>query len=513
MKRTLAILLALAMLLSCLVACGNQSTESATGNNATGEQTAAFGDTLRVACATDISTLDPTNFTDLQTQLASTALYSRLVKFDKDLNIVFDVAEDYEVLSDLEWQFTLKQGVKFHDGSELKSADVAASIMRAKEQPLIAHIVEQIDSVECPDDYTVVIKTKVPFAPLLNNLADPACSILPKALIDAGNDFNAHPVGSGPYTFTEWQPGEKSVFTKFADYFDTENASQFEKLELLVVPEAASRSIMLETGEIEIATSLDVVDYSRVKDNADLGLYETTANQLYYLVFNQNKAPFDNQDFRKAIEYAVDKESVIAASQDGKGDLLLSALPKNVAGYIEYEYDYNPELAKEYLEKSGYVQGDEVFTIYTMSELLTKMAQVIQSNLADIGIKVEIEQNTVAAHMEMLGAGEFELGLSGWSTAPDPDRFLRPLFHMDSVGTNNFSQMKDEALSAEIDAAVGILDVAERTAAYEKINSELMDKAVIVPITGKLILVGYRAGLQNVYMDSIFGMDFNTIRY
>jgi len=367
--------------------------------------------------------------------------------------------------------------------------------------------------VECTDDYTVVIKTSVPYAPLLNNLADPACSILPKALIDAGNDFNANPVGSGPYSFTEWQPGEKSVFTKFADYFDTENASQFEKLELLVVPEAASRSIMLETGEIEIATSLDVVDYSRVKENPDLGLYETTANQLYYLVFNQNKAPFDDVNFRKAFEYAIDKVSVIAASQDGKGDLLLSALPKNVAGAIDAGYTYDPVKAKEYLDKSGYVQGDHVFTIYTMSELLTKMAQVIQANLNDIGITVEIEQNTVAAHMDMLGAGEYELGISGWSTAPDPDRFLRPLFHMDSVGTNNFSQMKDAELSAAIDEAVGILDTAERTAAYEEINAQLMDNAVIVPITGKLILVGYQAGLENVYMDNIFGMDFNTIRY
>ena len=509
MKKLFSVLLILVLALSCFTACGSDTNNG--GNEGEGGQ---FGDTLRVATASDISTMDPTNFTDLNTQLASTAVYSRLVKFDKDLNIVMDVAESYENLSDLEWKFVLKQGVKFHDGSDLTAADVKASLERAKTQSLIAHIVEQIDTVECPDDYTIIIKTKVPFAPLLNNLADPCCSILPKALIDEGNDFNKNPIGSGPYTFTEWQPGEKAVFTKFADYFNQDEASQFEKLELRVIPEASSRTIALETGEVDIATSIDVIDYNRVADNEELGLYETTANQVYYVVGNQDVEPFNNADFRRALEYAIDKESVIAASQEGKGDRIKSVLPLNVAGYIESEYTYDVEKAKEYLAKSGYKQKEgEVIVFNTMSEMNTKMAQVIQSNLADIGIAVEIEQNTVAYHMENCGLGNYTLAIGGWSTAPDPDRFLRPMFHKDSVGINNFAQYKNDEVSKAIDDAVGILDPDERAKAYEEINKKLMDDAVIVPITGKLILVGYQAGLQNVYMDSIFGMEFNTVRY
>lgn len=507
MKKLACLALAAVMTLAMMTGCGGSGSG---GGNSGG----SFGDTLRVASATDMSTFDPTAFTDLQTQLGTTAIYSRLVKFDKDLNIVNDVADSYENTSDLEWKFTLKQGVKFHDGTELKAQDVKASLERAKGQSLIAHIVEQIDTVECPDDYTVVIKTKVPYAPLLNNLADPCCSILPKALIDSGNDFNKNPIGSGPYTFTEWKPGEKAVFTKFADYFNQDEASQFEKLELRVVPEGSSRTIALETGDVDIVSSLDSIDYNRVSESDSLEIYETPANQVYYLVGNEDVAPFNNKAFRQALEYAVDKESVVQAAQEGRGDILQSVLPKKVAGYVDYGYTYDPEKAKELLKESGYTQpAGETIVLNTMSELNTKMAQVIQANLADIGINVEIEQNVVAYHMENCGLGNYTLAIGGWSTAPDPDRFLRPMFHKDSVGTNNFAQYKNDDISKMIDDAVAMMDEGERAAAYEEINTKLMDDAVIVPLTGRMITLGYQKGLKNVYMDPIFGMEFNTIRY
>ena len=187
---------------------------------------------------------------------------------------------------------------------------------------------------------------------------------------------------------------------------------------------------------------------------------------------------------------------------------------KRQVGSIDAGYTYDVDKAKEYLEKSGYVQPEgQKFTISTMGDLNTKMAVVIQANLADIGIDVEVSQSTVASHMEQCGQGNFEMAIMGWATAPDPDRFLRPLFHKDSLGTNNFSQFDSDEMSKKIDDAVGIIDEAERKAAYEEINKELMDDAHVVPITGKAILIGYRAGLQNVYQDGVFGMDFNTIRY
>ncbi len=505
-KKLFVLILSVCLIAGFATGCGGDSGDSG--------GSAEFGDTLRVASATDVSTFDPTKFTDLQTQLGVTAIYSRLVKFDKDLNIVNDVAESYENTSDLEWKFKLKEGVKFHDGTELKAEDVKASLERVKDEPLMAHIVEQIDEITCPDDYTVIIKTKKPYAPLLNNLADPSCSILPKKLIDEGNDFNKNPVGSGPYTFTEWSPGEKVVLTKFEDYFNKDEASQFEKVELRVIPEGSSRTIALETGEVDIITTLETVDYSRVNENEDLEIYETTANQVYYLVGNEDKEPFNNLKFRQALEYAIDKEAVVAASQDGKGDILESVLPQKVAGYIDYDYEYNPEKAKQLLKESGYKQeeGSKII-LNTMSEMNTKMAQVIQSNLSDIGIEVEIEQKTVATHMENCGLGNFTLGIGGWSTAPDPDRFLRPMFHKESIGTNNFARYDNDEVSQMIDDAVGIMDEEERAAAYEKINEKLMEDAVIVPITGRVIMVGYQKGLQNVYMDPTFGMEFSTIRY
>ena len=506
MKKALSVLLVLLLAMGVFTGCGNNEG----GESGTNE----FGDTLRVGSASDISTMDPTNFTDLQTQLAATAVYSRLVKFDENLEIVSDAAKEWENISDTEWHFTLYEGIKFHDGTDLTSEDVKASLMRAKEQTLIAHIVQYVEDVIIEDDYNFIIKTSIPFAAMLSNLADPACSILPSELIEEGNDFNANPVGSGPYVFESWTPSDKAVFTKFDDYFKPEEASQFEKLELRVIPEGSSRTIALETGEIDINTSVIASDYERVKENPDLGLYENTANQLYGLFFNETMEPFNNVDFRKAVMYALDQEAIIQGSQMGLGERMTSILPSKVVGSIDAGYTYDPEKAKEYLEKSGYVQPEgEVFTIATMGDLNADMAVVMQANLKDIGINVEVTQSTVASHMEQCGQGNFQMAIIGWATAPDPDRFLRPLFHKDSLGTNNFSQLDDDELSQKIDDAVGIIDPDEREAAYQAINKEIMDEAHVFPITGKAILIGYRAGLQNVYQDGVFGMDFQTIRY
>lgn len=507
MKKALSILLVLVLTMGIFTSCGK-------GGENGGDSANEFGDTLRVGCVTDISTMDPTNFTDVQTQLAVTAVYSRLVKFDENLEIVSDAAREWENISDTEWHFTLYEGIKFSDGTDLTSEDVKASLMRAKEQTLIAHIVQYVEDVIIEDDYNFIIKTSTPFAAMLNNLADPACSILPSELIEEGNDFNKNPVGSGPYIFESWTPSDKSVFEKNENYFKPEEASQFEKLELRVIPEGSSRTIALETGEIDINISVLTSDYDRIKENPDLGLYENTANQLYGLFFNETMEPFNNVDFRKAVMYALDQESIIQGSQMGLGERMTSILPSKVLGSIDAMYSYDPEKAKEYLEKSGYVQPEgEVFTISVMSDMNADMAVVIQQNLKDIGIDVEVTQSTVASHMEQCGQGNFEMAIMGWATAPDPDRFLRPLFHKDSLGTNNFSQLNDDELSQEIDDAVGIIDESEREAAYQAINTELMEEAHVFPITGEAMLVGYRAGLQNVYRDGVFGMDFNTIRY
>ena len=139
MKKALSVLLVLLLAMGVFTGCGNNEG----GESGTNE----FGDTLRVGSASDISTMDPTNFTDLQTQLAATAVYSRLVKFDENLEIVSDAAKEWENISDTEWHFTLYEGIKFHDGTDLTSEDVKASLMRAKEQTLIAHIVQYLSLI------------------------------------------------------------------------------------------------------------------------------------------------------------------------------------------------------------------------------------------------------------------------------------------------------------------------------------------------------------------------------
>lgn len=466
-------------------------------------------DTLTIAIELDITAIDPMNHNETITAFVTNMYTSRLFVFDENLNIENELAKSWKYLDDKRLQITIHKGIKFHDGTEMKAKDVAASIMRATKMPKVSYVVSAVNNVEVTDDYTVVIHTNVPFAPLIGNLIHPGCSILSKAQIDSG-DFS-YINGSGPYKFVKWQSGNEIVLERFDDYFDKRYAGDFKRMVYKIIPEGTSRTIALEAGDVDVITTLDTIDYDRVVANKKLTVVEILANHIFYMSMNTEKPPFDNKLVRQAMNYAIDKESALMVAENGHGQVLRSVTPSKILGWKDNNYTYDPAKAAELLKQAGYPGGKGLsITITTYGE--DRVGPVIQANLSELGIDAKVSNMDRGAFLERVHGGNFMAALSGWTTSSDPDRFFSALLHSRGIGSNNNARYK--AADSLINKGASTIDEAARRKIYNQIHEQVMDDAPWVPLYSRmLIMVGtakfkYPANI----MDPVWNVQFNRIR-
>jgi len=506
MKKFLALLLVLVLVLGTVAGCSSKPAAEATDNDAPAsegtdsqapaEEEAIAKEELKIALSTDITSLDPQGHNDVASERVSFLLYNRLFRLNTDFEVVPDLAESWEQPSPTEWVIKIKEGVMFHDGTEMKASDVKFSLDRSLTMPKVQHVLAEVESIEVVDDYTVKITTKTAFAPFLFTLVHAGASILPQAYVESGDEF-ANPIGSGPYTFVEWVSGDKISVVKNENYFDADNMGQMPKITFKVIPEGTSRTIALETGEVDVVDELPSNDIAKVEESPDLKMYTSASTRLDYYGMNTAMAPFDNELVRQAFNYAIDKESVMIVAIDGAGVETNSILAPSMLGYKASDYTYDPEKAKALLAEAGYPDGFEM-TIWASGDQRKRMAEVIQANLMDIGITSTIEMLEWGTYIDALMAGEGQTFVMGWTSNPDPDSTLTPLYYSESVGGMNFTRIEDSKIDELILAGRSEMDLDKRIAIYNELHAYTMEKAPLVPLFTKNNLVGANAGLSGV---------------
>ena len=304
---------------------------------------AQYKDTLTWAQGSDVTSLDPHQGKETPAVQVTSQIFDTLVAVDPATNELFpQIAESWDIVDDLTYVFHIRQGIKFHDGTELTAEDVKFSLDRAIASSAVSYIVDFIDTVTVNDDYTVTIVTDAPYGPTLRNLAIPFAAIVPKHVVEADEqNFILNPVGSGPYTFVEWKQGDHVTLKAFDDYYAGKALT--ENLIMKVVPETSQRSIALETGEIDLAYDLAVNDLPKVRDNAALTAYEIPSLSCWYISMNMNKAPFDNALVREALSYAIDRQLLVDALNMGSGQPADAIIAPGVFGYYSTGVrEYNP---------------------------------------------------------------------------------------------------------------------------------------------------------------------------
>ncbi len=518
-KKTFKLLLISLLAISMfLVGCNSKTNEKA-GSNDNNNESTPKKDTLVYGRGGDSTSLDPISTTEGETFKVTENIFETLLEYgDQDTTVNPGLAEKWTVSDDgLSYTFNLRQGVKFHDGTDFNAEAVVFNFDRwmngnADSFPYYSmfggykgeegHVIKEVKAV---DDYTVQFVLTRPQAPFLKNLAmSPFGIASPTAVEKYGDKFRENPVGTGPFKFVEWKQNDTITLEKNPDYWQ-EGLPKLNKVIFRVIPENTARLNSLTNGEIDIMDGLNNSDEATVLGNDKLQIIERPSMNVGYLGLTTTRKPFDNKLVRQAINHAIDKKSIIDAFYGGKADPAVNPMPSSIEGYNDAiePYPYDLDKAKALLKEAGYEKGFEI-DLWAMPVArpympeAQKVAEVIQESLSQIGVKANIQSVEWATYLDKAAKGEFDMFMLGWTgDNGDPDNFLYTLLDKDSIGSNNYSQYSNDELHDVLIQAQTETEQAKRNDLYKKAQEIIHDDAPWVPLVHSTPLLAAAKDVAN----------------
>ncbi|WKA55074.1 ABC transporter substrate-binding protein [Planococcus shixiaomingii] len=495
-KKTARLVYLILALLLLLAACsgGNESTPSEGGGTASEED--KQGGTLVYGRGADAVSLDPINVTDGESIRVTHNIFETLLEYDENLELQPKLATEYSSSEDgLTWNFKLREGVKFHDGADFNAEAVVFNFERWMDPENPYHKGDfpyypflyggfkgdenhLIEHVKATGEHELEIKLKRKTAPFLSYLAISMFGIAsPAAIEQYEGDVNEHPVGTGPFMFEEWNRNSTITLAKNPDYW-IEERPYLDKVIFQVIPENAARLNALQTGEIDVLDGMNATDTNVVEETQGLELLKRPSFNIGYMAFNTEKKPFDDPKVRQAINMAINKEEIVNAFYNGLAETATSPLPPSLWGYDDTldPYEYNVEEAKKLLAEAGYENGFET-ELYTMSNPRpympepVKIAEAIQSDLAEVGITAEIISSEWATYLDDTKQGKHSMAMYGWTgVMADPDNFLYP--NLSKTNTEkpaqNIAFYKSDEFTSLITEARETIDQDKRIELYKQ---------------------------------------------
>ena len=394
------------------------------------------------------------------------------------------LATGWEQVSPTEWEVTIREGVKFHNGEALDAAAVAGALnhVLAADAPARAFSPKVVSSVAATGDMTVRITTPNPSVLLPLRLAAPNTGILAPAAY-AGERID--PVGTctGPFRIVEHIPEQALRLEANADYWGGD--VQLQAAEVRFVPDGGVRATQVQTGEAHISRIIPVSTLEKMKTVAGVNVLAIETARTNGLYLNNERAPFDNVNARRAVQSAVDAAAIAGSIYEGSARPAVGPFapnePWSPAGASVAAYD--PDRAKRLLAEAGIDAGQLNLTLlaYTERAELPDLAAVVQAQLEQIGVKAEIRTSNWGGIEADLYAGNFDLFLMSrnhLTDVADPIAFLTADYTCE--GGFNVSNFCDPAVDALVEEARGTADPAARNALYGKVAAQLQDEAVTV---------------------------------
>jgi len=449
--------------------------------------TSAYAETKVIAAVEgDIPHLDNQIYEATLTKWVSDPINGFLVNYNKDLEIVPEVAEKWEFADPVTFKFWLRKGVKFHNGREVIAEDVKKSIERIKD-PKTGSIFrlefEVVTSVEAIDRYTGIIHLEKPFASLLDKLS--GLAIIPMEVVEEQGDMKTHPVGCGPFKFKEWKKGFYLELEKFEDYWE-EGVPKVDTLIFKPILEYSAARAALMSGDIDILLWAKNVDIPVFNVTPDI---ETVPNQIlgaYYVGFNIENAPYDNVKVRQAIKYAIDKKACLDSVAMGLGVTPYVFILKGTPYYTEdFAYETNIEKAKSLMEEAGYPDGFKDTLVTPLTPVEGPLGILVQAQLKKIGIDLKVEKLEVATYIDrVFNRKDFTIMICGSTAGSDPDILLRRYFHSESP--RNILNYKNPEIDRLLDEAATTYDFEKRKELYHRIGKILIEDSSMVMLVQPL---------------------------
>lgn len=525
-KYLLAFILLLAMTVF-LAACNSNDSDSSstdtntdsgtttTDDNAAEDSTSSTPQVLVFGRGADSVSLDPGIVTDGESFKVTQNLFETLLNFgEQDTTIHPGLAKEWTVSDDgLTYTFQLQEGVKFHDGTDFNADAVIKNINRWKggtaedfyyfNSMFKAEGEDVIKEVTADGDHTVIFTLSRPQAPFLKNLAmSPFGIASPTAFEAAGDKFGDNPVGTGPFKFTEWKRNDSITIEKYADYWK-EGLPKLDKVIFRSIPDNSARLNALTAGEIDLADGINPSDGVQIEGNAALQLIERPSMNIGYLGLTNTRAPFDNKLVRQAVNYAINKEEIVNAFFEGRAQVAANPMPPSISGYNEAiePYPYDPEKAKALLAEAGY-DGKEI-ELWAMPVPRpympdgAKVAEVIQKNLEDVGMKSKIVTFEWATYLDKAKDGEADAFMLGWTgDNGDADNFIYTLLDKDNIGSNNYAYYSNEEVHELLIKAQSETDENVRNDLYKKAQEIIHEDAPWVPLAHSTPLLAAKAEVK-----------------
>jgi len=388
--------------------------------------------TLVIGQSSDISKLDPHLSTTVNDIAVTFNLYDNLLSRHWDGKLYPSAATEWKLVNPTTWQFKLRQGLKFHNGDPLTSADVKFSIERTYDPTAkvnVMSVLNTIDRIETPDPLTVNIITKKPDPLLAARTAFYAGQILPKGYFEklGADEFNAKPIGSGPVKFTSWVKDDRLVLDANKDYWG--GKIDADQVIFRPIPELAARVAALLKGEVDLITKIPPDQMDRVAKAPNTKIEGVLYGGLYCLSVVSQKPPLDSKPFRQAMSLAIDRETIVKELWRGQG-----AVPNSIVVKGDNHYDpslpplpYDPNRAKQLLKEANY-KGEELVieTGVGFTVMDREMGEVIVAMWKDVGINAKLELIEYSVYLQKIREKSFK-GLR-WtdptSAYNDPDGMM-----------------------------------------------------------------------------------------
>ncbi|MGL5253698.1 MAG: ABC transporter substrate-binding protein [Brevinema sp.] len=458
-------------------------------------------DVLIVASGADAVSLDPFRSNDSASSQIRGNIFDRLIERDEDGGYVPSLATEWKYINPTTLELKLREGVMFQNGEPFGAKDVKFSVERALASPEVQHIVGPIKAVEIVDEYTVRVLLKAPFAPLLAHLAHSAISIMnEKAVVDAGSEVGQKPVGTGPFVLESWNHGQSVILARNTNYWG--EPAKLSKVEVRIVPEAAARTIALETGDVDVVYTLDPVDRERINNTSSLTLAEDQAPRMEYISFNigRGKNPiWKDARVRKAFALSLDVPGIINSVLFNSADPASSMLQKSVFGAVEFPLvQQNIAEAKALLAEAGIAEGTKLI-LWTPQGAREKIMQVVQNNLKEIGLDASIEVLEWGRYLDATAKGEHDVFILGWTTITlDGDYGMYNLLHSSAAGgAGNRSFSSNPEMDRLLAAARVELDQEKRREMYRSAQEIVHNDHIVIPLYYPYETVALKKSVKN----------------
>lgn len=455
------------------------TTGSTTGETTTTSGTPTMGGTARWGGAVPVQSLDPHLESAAASQRVLENIVEELVKLQPDYSLEPHLAKTLETSEDnTTLSMTLEEGVTFHDGSEMTSADVLASYERvANGEYLASGFFDFVESMNAPDDYSFEIQLNQPFAPFIARMATSELAILPES--QASQDKVKEPIGTGPYRFESREIETSFTMAKFEDYWNAseENGPFLDAVVKTEISDSTTRLQSLKAGEFDFINGVAPKDAESLRAGSDVSLETQFPKSLVYLGMNCEEAPFDDKDARLALDYAIDKELVAQAALYGTGKTTASPAAPD-SPYVNPDVEprnRNLEKAREHLEAAGMPDGFTVsFKIPQSYPTQVQGAKVIADQASDVGIDMEIQKITWSSWLsDVYTKRNFQATTSSYLALWYPDVSFYKFYHPD--GAFFFTGWTNEEYNGLVEEARHLYDEQKRKERYYRATEILQE--------------------------------------